>query len=118
MYQWSSSCTQLSSFFNDTATPEIYPLSLPNALPISAAGTFPPGGLSPSHIFVSSGPAGIGVRRGSAAGGRSEEHTSELQSQSNLVCRLLPEKKNNSTVRTHTPPMHTVCRCLPRMDAR
>src|SRR5688572_31866907 len=46
-------------------------------------------------------PAGPGRRRAP----RSEEHTSELQSQSNLVCRLLLEKKKN----THdTPPYHTV----------
>src|SRR2546430_9850091 len=36
--------------------------------------------------------------------GRSEEHTSELQSQSNLVCRLLLEKKNNHTSTPHEPP--------------
>src|SRR5688572_31107361 len=38
-----------------------------------------------------------------AQGRRSEEHTSELQSQSNLVCRLLLEKKNNQTSTYHTP---------------
>src|SRR2546430_9864276 len=47
------------------------------------------------------GRGGSGVRRGGGPGahrrqGRSEEHTSELQSQSNLVCRLLLEKKNNA----------------------
>src|SRR5688572_31875365 len=39
---------------------------------------------------------------------RSEEHTSELQSQSNLVCRLLLEKKNNITTTTH-PKKHFLC---------
>src|SRR5580698_11678079 len=69
-------------FFNDTATTEIYTLSLHDALPIYRAA---------------------GVRRNRRAGqqrrsrlpvrGRSEEHTSELQSHVNLVCRLLLEKK-------------------------
>src|SRR2546430_12285164 len=44
-----------------------------------------------------------GEDRGSLTGGRSEEHTSELQSQSNLVCRLLLEKKKNTHF-THTLP--------------
>src|SRR3972149_11597778 len=69
-------------FFNDTATTEIYTLSLHDALPIS---------LMP-------GLAGYleATRRGSSPRllVRSEEHTSELQSQSNLVCRLLLEKQN------------------------
>src|SRR5688572_33120185 len=84
-------------FFNDTATTEIYTLSLHDALPICRRRAPSP-----------SGPAGRRARtEGSAAssaaplheGGaladadRSEEHTSELQSQSNLVCRLLLEKK-------------------------
>src|SRR2546430_4643411 len=75
-------------FFNDTATTEIYTLSLHDALPIfrRAPGT----GLMAG--------AGGRARRGSAGdpaplAARSEEHTSELQSQSNLVCRLLLEKK-------------------------
>src|SRR2546427_4177068 len=41
------------------------------------------------------------------AGGRSEEHTSELQSQSNLVCRLLLEKKKKIIERTHIQHEHT-----------
>src|SRR5688572_32126601 len=77
-------------FFNDTATTEIYTLSLHDALP----------------IFRSSAMAGTGTRQCSSRIGagsfeninsiRSEEHTSELQSQSNLVCRLLLEKKKRS----------------------
>src|SRR6478736_9894025 len=69
-------------FFNDTATTEIYTLSLHDALPISTA-------TSRCSIprCTSSSTSGRGLRR------RSEEHTSELQSQSNLVCRLLLEKK-------------------------
>src|SRR2546430_6473275 len=68
-------------FFNDTATTEIYTLSLHDALPI----------WSPARRM-----RWIAMRRSSASGRnppRSEEHTSELQSQSNLVCRLLLEKK-------------------------
>src|SRR5256886_17024705 len=68
-------------FFNDTATTEIYTLSLHDALPISR---LPPPELRARHDHP---PGGEGDER-------SEEHTSELQSQSNLVCRLLLEKKN------------------------
>src|SRR6266496_1719273 len=67
-------------FFNDTATTEIYTLSLHDALPISRSD--------------SSAGSSCGARRrmtGSCA--RSEEHTSELQSRRDLVCRLLLEKK-------------------------
>src|SRR6267378_8215289 len=70
-----------SFFFNDTATTEIYTLSLHDALPISCAATTPE---PPGRI---SGP-GPRCRR------RSEEHTSELQSRRDLVCRLLLEKNN------------------------
>src|SRR6266568_3396219 len=67
-------------FFNDTATTEIYTLSLHDALPISAAGP--------------QAPAVRGGRREPQdQPRRSEEHTSELQSQFHLVCRLLLEKK-------------------------
>src|SRR2546430_3979466 len=69
-------------FFNDTATTEIYTLSLHDALPIS----FDP-------ASSGAGPGTSGRPPGSSAPARSEEHTSELQSQSNLVCRLLLEKK-------------------------
>src|SRR3990167_2179856 len=71
-----------SSFFNDPATPEIYTLSLHDALPISAET----GPSDRRDHLVSQ----LAVRLGSVPiGDRSEEHTSELQSQSNLVCRLL-----------------------------
>src|SRR5476649_3078863 len=66
-------------FFNDTATTEIYTLSLHDALPISS-----------STGSMSSSTAGAGS---SPDSWRSEEHTSELQSHSDLVCRLLLEKK-------------------------
>src|SRR5436309_15313775 len=74
-------------FFNDTATTEIYTLSLHDALPICAAPRSrrsPEGG---RHAF---GIARSNVRL------RSEEHTSELQSRENLVCRLLLEKKKKN----------------------
>src|SRR5688572_31126695 len=83
-------------FFNDTATTEIYTLSLHDALPIllAAAGcgfgdvvemtTFHVGLQQHMRAFMK------------AKRTRSEEHTSELQSQSNLVCRLLLEKKKKN----------------------
>src|SRR2546430_16966447 len=76
-------------FFNDPATPEIYPLSLPDALPISFPGYIRPPGSSKTSRSKKS----RRTRRRFPARNRSEEHTSELQSQSNLVCRLLLEKK-------------------------
>src|SRR3712207_8044744 len=82
-------------FFNDTATTEIYTLSLHAALPISAATTTKatvawsaPWGLPPSS------PAAAPNTAPGWASCRSEEHTSELQSRQYLVCRLLLEKKN------------------------
>src|SRR3712207_8702871 len=84
-------------FVNDTATTEIYTLSLHDALPISQAG-FPSGQGSRLH------PASGAQARGAPSGRsrnlgllqyrseRSEEHTSELQSRQYLVCRLLLEK--------------------------
>src|SRR2546428_9474366 len=76
-------------FFNDTATTEIYTLSLHDALPI----------LRLDHLAVDPE-----VRQGLGQHlslrelrDRSEEHTSELQSRSDLVCRLLLEKKKNAS---------------------
>src|SRR5258708_20295272 len=69
-------------FFNDTATTEIYTLSLHDALPISTA-------TGPS-------PAAAPRRRPGWCPSRSEEHTSELQSPDHLVCRLLLEKKKKN----------------------
>src|SRR5438270_9871653 len=71
-------------FFNDTATTEIYTLSLHDALPISVAPPFDRTGCG-RGLMSRLNKSGFGLR--------SEEHTSELQSQSNLVCRLLLEKK-------------------------
>src|SRR2546430_11232589 len=88
-------------FFNDTAPPEIYPLSLHDALPISRGGVLAwlvgPGRLSAQRV-VAGEPAVIDRALGTWMQ-RSEEHTSELQSQSNLVCRLLLEKKKKNNHR-------------------
>src|SRR5256885_12433429 len=92
-------------FFNDTATTEIYTLSLHDALPIWLGPEPQP------HQHAAHG----GQRHGLHPGGRacpqqydrSEEHTSELQSPCNLVCRLLLEKKKKNVFslepRLHAP---------------
>src|SRR2546430_7220168 len=80
-------------FFNDTATTEIYTLSLHDALPISALGINDGGQIVGSYGAPPAGGHGFLLSTGVFTT-RSEEHTSELQSQSNLVCRLLLEKKN------------------------
>src|SRR5690349_22818033 len=77
-------------FFNDTATAEIYTLSLHDALPICAVDSSVPSQAAHS--------AGVGPAQ-AVAWLRSEEHTSELQSRRDLVCRLLLEKKKmNMTI--------------------
>src|SRR3990172_7141419 len=68
-------------FFNDTATTEIYPLSLHDALPICPKGPRRPSWLSACTWKTVAAPVGSRRRR-------SEEHTSELQSRLHLVCRL------------------------------
>src|SRR2546430_14290401 len=80
-------------FFNDTATTEIYTLSLHDALPIylPALEHRQPWPEAPVHAGLGHGRRGRSGRQWRDE--RSEEHTSELQSQSNLVCRLLLEKK-------------------------
>src|SRR3989442_9912463 len=87
-------------FFNDTATTEIYTLSLHDALPILAGQVvrllksrtyLKVGGLRSLDQSVEDARATT-----DALGRRSEEHTSELQSRPHLVCRLLLEKKNAS----------------------
>src|SRR3712207_7640549 len=92
-------------FFNDTATTEIYTLSLHDALPISmraqarasvtapwSLGSIPKAGRKQVGTGHSGGGEVSRLRSGRA---RSEEHTSELQSRQYLVCRLLLEKKKN-----------------------
>src|SRR3712207_6870473 len=103
-------------FFNDTATTEIYTLSLHDALPISSTSIRPSrtrtapslmGGVQTGR----SNPAAkiLGLFSGIPSdhfGGyglqkRSEEHTSELQSRQYLVCRLLLEKKKKKITQPH-----------------
>src|SRR5437588_3338417 len=76
-------------FFNDPATTEIYTLSLHDALPISRG----------REAFLDD-PAPIARVLVEVLGDRSEEHTSELQSHSDLVCRLLLEKKKKQSSHT------------------
>src|SRR2546422_7784218 len=93
-------------FFNDTATTEIYTLSLHDALPICGDGEPPhdrvPGGHRverlPQHAEQRRERGGLHRRRHVPGDGRgrSEEHTSELQSRLHLVCRLLLEKKKKT----------------------
>src|SRR5437016_6739343 len=89
-------------FFNDTAPTEIYTLSLHDALPIrrrhqpvaaglDRAGAGPPPGGGACPVAVT----------------RSEEHTSELQSLTNLVCRLLLEKKKKNATRDAIKPQQS-----------
>src|SRR3712207_8887725 len=104
-------------FFNDTATTEIYTLSLHDALPI-----FNPQAAQWCAGAALKMPANVAARMNRCAvpddrdaegrqrlfawhrhdGGRSEEHTSELQSRQYLVCRLLLEKKKTSHISTCT----------------
>src|SRR3712207_7042551 len=103
-------------FFNDTATTEIYTLSLHDALPIFGLGylfmlailwSFRGANAHKAHRgfryaqIVSSATMalGHGMQDAQKTMGRSEEHTSELQSRQYLVCRLLLEKKKNDIPR-------------------
>src|SRR5260370_24601467 len=89
-------------FFNDTATTEIYTLSLHDALPICADRR-------PADWHA---PAAAWAPRPQV---RSEEHTSELQSHLNLVCRLLLEKKKNPHRRTcgnMVRRLAVICACI------
>src|SRR5436190_11414138 len=102
------SCNLYVFFFNDTAAPEIYTLSLHDALPILCEVQGRRQHLLPLR------PPGIATRLpdgriladGAQEFDRSEEHTSELQSHSDLVCRLLLEKKNK-TKETVPKPFRT-----------
>src|SRR3712207_7517421 len=100
-------------FFNDTATTEIYTLSLHDALPISGRGRRRGPGPPRSRGRPTRVPCGSRRRarrrspvppRGTRC--RSEEHTSELQSRQYLVCRLLLEKKKKTTETLLSTPRH------------
>src|SRR3712207_9016394 len=105
----------LCFFFNDTATTEIYTLSLHDALPILV-----PQDIGEQRDRVTAGRQ-AGERGGDGVEGRpfipareaearSEEHTSELQSRQYLVCRLLLEKKKtNKCINQHTSESTFVC---------
>src|SRR5439155_22593435 len=86
-------------FFHDTATPEIYTLSLHDALPIYPAAVRGDARARRLHHHRSRPAPDVGGAvlrlRGAAPLDRSEEHTSELQSRGHLVCRLLLEKKKH-----------------------
>src|SRR5258707_2345714 len=93
-------------FFNDTATTEIYTLSLHDALPIFSFAAKLPGEIRPvpiapdreylvhRHGFLAA-TSGVNLSIGFQQKLRSEEHTSELQSRQYLVCRLLLVKKKD-----------------------
>src|SRR5438093_4569752 len=95
-------------FFNDTAATVIYTLSLHDSLPIYFA---------PTPTYIQPNPRIISLLERLARKptiritilSRSEEHTSELQSLTNLVCRLLLEKKKTCVITVHTKPSHS-CR--------
>src|SRR3712207_8220637 len=102
-------------FFNDTATTEIYTLSLHDALPIFETPEGPNIGLINSlatyarvnkYGFIESPYRKVSEKRVTDEVvylSRSEEHTSELQSRQYLVCRLLLEKKTNTELSRYTP---------------
>src|SRR5262249_59336836 len=115
-----SSSSRLSCslfFFNDTAPTEIYTLSLHDALPISGGCRLLPRGQVTAGLAIP--PAPFGEWRRIPGERRSEEHTSELQSLTNLVCRLLLEKKKSlrptGTQPNHLtrPPLRSALRSLP-----
>src|SRR2546426_4530590 len=86
-------------FFNDTATTEIYTLSLHDALPIWNCEPMKRSFLGLAAAIVL-GACAVSTQQEVQMGvqySRSEEHTSELQSPCNLVCRLLLEKKKKTT---------------------
>src|SRR5438309_7786585 len=84
-------------FFTDTATTEIYTLSLHDALPIcSSSGAF--NVMDQTIRMMVTMIAARNSTRNKNGQTRSEEHTSELQSQFHLVCRLLLEKKKKTQI--------------------
>src|SRR2546426_9301559 len=103
-------------FFNDTATTEIYTLSLHDALPISNREL-------PDALRRQGSPRSLDAARllpyTPPPDGRSEEHTSELQSPCNLVCRLLLEKKKTEALsanRRHDDMLTEQATHMPAVD--
>src|SRR5262249_59039828 len=100
----------LSFLFNDPPPSEIYTLSLHDALPIyvvvgddlALIDQLLHGRTVGGLELLAGRAARVLVHRQGGRGVRSEEHTSELQSLTNLVCRLLLEKKNKALPRMHT----------------
>src|SRR5690606_42106292 len=89
---------RLFFFFTRTSPPELSPLSLHDALPIYGCGHrsgWLAGGATPSRSGWTSSGSLVCADQRPRARPRSEEHTSELQSRENLVCRLLLEKKKH-----------------------
>src|SRR5438105_12113977 len=91
-------------FFIGTATTDIYPLSLHDALPISvltvaSTTSFTVVAGAATQVAVTSATTNLTSGATRVITARSEEHTSELQSRVDLVCRLLLEKKNNPEVK-------------------
>src|SRR2546430_5976399 len=103
-------------FFNDTATTEIYTLSLHDALPILLQARIALDLEIADAEAVHRVDDRLPSRAREELPPRSEEHTSELQSQSNLVCRLLLEKKKNRQTRAHRRTGVT-CRCADAVRA-
>src|SRR5205085_12198481 len=94
--QWHNELNLLITvfFYNATATAGLYTLSLHDALPISSSPrALRSAGLRPSSPAGTARTTSTPTCPRATRSRRSEEHTSELQSQSNLVCRLLLEKK-------------------------
>src|SRR5438552_11594467 len=101
-------------FFNNTATTEIYTLSLHDALPISAAEKqgLVHRDLKPANLMLINpdDPKVMGSDHARVVR-RSEEHTSELQSPDHLVCRLLLEKKKKNKKITNNNMTSTKKKC-------
>src|SRR5215204_7768798 len=91
-------------FFNDTATTEIYTLSLHDALPISWC--------------TACRKASRSERPFRRTPRRSEEHTSELQSHSDLVCRLLLEKKNKNSIERYGDQLNITVKTVTEQTAK
>src|SRR5256885_11776015 len=101
-------------FFNDTATTEIYTLSLHDALPISSEGLAPAIIEHLVETFKRLEGEGLAILLIE----RSEEHTSELQSPCNLVCRLLLEKKKEIKQKHYHSETATTSRLVSKSHAK